>query len=176
MPRSTDPFAIATSLFLALGLALVFAVSMKAVLISVPLTTAHIMSAQEASTMNICALAAGLAILVTWGLQTYAQTRPILVRFSYAITMLIITFGSIGGALVVLKNYFLYDAASAPGESALLKGYFWESLSGFYAFAIFMISAMNLALLALFFVCALYIALLGPQKSKQQGLSLHTTM
>lgn len=157
---------IGTDIVLGFLLAIIFAVSTKAILISDFLHTGQVVRPQETGTMVICAASAFISALIAWWLQVYSRETGLAARFIYAFVMLVVVFCAVGGLLVVLNNIFTYGTDVAATEGFLLDGFFWESISGFYAFAIFLISALNLALIGLFTGAALYIGLLGPKARK----------
>lgn len=140
-----------------------FAFSVMVILKSDYLARGRDLTAQEEGTITICAIAAALTVLICWWLQRFAASRNLAVRALYGLAMLIIVYGSVGGALVIMHNYFVYAPEIVRSSDLLTKGYYWDSLSGFYTFALFIFSAFKPSLLALFAAGGLYLALAGPQ-------------
>ena len=144
--------------------AAVFAIAVMAILKGDYLARGHALSAQENNTITICTITAALTFLICWRLQTYAAARNVIIRAAYGLAMLIIVFGAVGGVLVIVHNYVSYAPEFEAGKGLLFKGYYWESVSGFYSLALFMLSALSPSLLALFAAGGLTLALAGPRR------------
>jgi magnesium-transporting ATPase (P-type) len=143
-----------------------FAFAVMAILRRDYLSHGRDLTTQENATIVICSLAAAVTALVCWWLQTYAAARHWIVRAFYGLAMLIIVFGAVGGVLVIIHNYIVYSPEIKGGGELLFKGYYWESLAGFYTFALFLFSPIRPGLLLLFVAGGLCLAFAGPQIAK----------
>ena len=147
-------------LVLALLFAAVMGVSSAAVLVSDYMHPGRMMSEQARNTLAICAIAGFLASLAAWWLQGFAAERGLFIRFVNALFTYTLSFGAIGGLLVVANNFITY-----PGTNDFsLGGLYSASVGGFYTFALFVAVPLRLALAGLLLSAGLIIALVGPQR------------
>jgi len=154
----------ALSMIVGLVLALLFAAVMgassAAVLVADYMHPGRVMSEQARHTLGVCGIAGFSAALTAWGLQGFAAERGLFIRFVNATLTYALSFGAIGGLLVVANNFISYP----NGNDFSLGGLYVTSVGGFYTFALFVAVPLRLALLGLLVAAGLVIALVGPQR------------
>ena len=151
-------FSLIIGLVLALLFAAVMGLSSAAVLVSDYMHPGRIMSDQARHTLIICAFAGFLASLVAWGLQTLATERGFLIRFINAAVTYTLSFGAIGGLLVLTNNIITYPTAN----NFSLAGIYSVSVGGFYSFALIVGVPLRAAMAGLLLAAGLIITLIGP--------------
>lgn len=152
-------FRRAIQLALVFAFALLFAASISAILYSDYLRIGEVVELQERRTIRLCAYAGAISILICWALLSLVKSEGFISKLIYCVFMLFITYGGVGGVLVIVQNKLVYGTFDAQ---SLYQGYFWASLSGFYSFAIYLFSAAKLSLFILFLTAAFYLVLLAP--------------
>lgn len=157
---SDGVLSMIVGLVLALLFAAVMGVSSAAVLVTDYMHPGRMMSVQARHTLAICAIAGFLASLVAWWLQGFAAERGLFIRFVNALMTYILSFGAIGGLLVVANNIISYPNAN----DFSLGGLYSSSVGGFYTFALFVAVPLRIALAGLLVSAGLIIALVGPQR------------
>jgi hypothetical protein len=144
---------------LALLFASVMGISSAAVLITDYMHPGRIMSDQARTTLILCAVAGFLAALFAWWLQSFASERGFVIRFLYALITYTLSFGAIGGLLVVASNFILNPAHQDFG----LSGLYGASVGGFYTFMLFIGVPLRIGLAGLLLAAGLIIAIVGPR-------------
>ena len=144
---------------LALAFAAVMGASSAAILVTDYMHAGRMMSEQARHTLAVCAIAGFLASLVAWWLQGFAAERGFFIRFINAVLTYTLSFGAIGGLLVVANNFITYP----DNNDFSLGGLYSSSVGGFYTFALFVAVPLRIALIGLLVAAGLIIALVGPQ-------------
>ena len=148
---------------LALAFASVMGVSSAAVLVTDYMHPGRIMSDQARTTLILCAAAGFLAALLAWWLQSFASERGLVIRFIYALITYTLSFGAIGGVLVVASNFILNPAH----QDLSLSGLYGASVGGFYTFMLFIGVPLRAALAGILLAAGLIIAIVGPRGAPQ---------
>ena len=151
--------------FIALIIAIGFAVALMTLIRANFLTRGLDMRVPVDQTISICGMAAFLGVLITWKWLSFSSIRNRFVRFLLTLLILTITFGAIGGILVIVNNYWNYEGPDRIVEwNLLFHGFYWESVNGFYSFALFIIGEIRWQVLLVFIIVSLCIAVLSPMR------------
>lgn len=148
---------------LALLFAGVMGVSSAAVLVTDYMHPGRIMSDQARTTLILCAAAGFLAALFAWWLQSFASERGFVIRFIYALITYTLSFGAIGGLLVVVSN-FIFNPAH---QDFSLAGLYGASVGGFYTFVLFIGVPLRASLAGILLAAGLIMAIVGPRQTPQ---------
>jgi hypothetical protein len=147
---------------LAVAFAIVMAICMNAVLAGDYMQPNSVMNDTTRNTLQIVGYAGGLAALVAWWVQQFAESRGFLVRFLFALFVFVVAFCSFGGLLRVINLMITY-----PNQlDWSLSGLYWSSLSDFYSFVLFMLVPPRPGYAGLMLAAALYLAIFGPRGPK----------
>lgn len=116
-------------------------------------------------TTLVCGLAGITTILFTWKLIGMVSLSGLLQRILFSLATHLILFSALGGVFVIIFNILTKsDPIKTSWWQWLIHGFYWDSVNGFYAFAIFVIGELKLEIIGLFFIASVAIAILAPWK------------
>ncbi|MGI9381247.1 MAG: hypothetical protein ACR2OW_16495 [Methyloligellaceae bacterium] len=116
-------------------------------------------------TTLVCGLAGITTILFTWKLIGIVSLSGLLQRILFSLATHLILFSALGGVFVIIFNILTKsDPIKTSWWQWLIHGFYWDSVNGFYAFAIFVIGELKLEIIGLFFIASVAIAILAPWK------------
>ena len=116
-------------------------------------------------TTLVCGLAAITTVLFTWQLISMVSFSGLLQRILFSLATHLILFAALGGVFVIVFNILTKsDPIKTTWWQWLVHGFYWDSVNGFYAFAIFVIGELKLEIIGLFFATTIAIAILAPWK------------
>jgi len=154
--------------FIALIVAAGFSVALMTIIRDNFLTRGLDMRVPVDQTISICGLSAFIAVLITWKWVSFSSVQNRILRIPLAFLMLAIVFGAIGGILVIVNNYWNYEGPDRIVHwNLLFHSFYWESVNGFYSFALFMIGELRWQMLLVFLIVSFCIATLSPMKKPE---------